>query len=301
MFSWIKNLKKGLTKSSTKINSGLKKIFKSKKIEDVDLEQLHDLLVTSDIGVSVSEEIIEGLRKKKFVNNDLDSIKNEIYISLTKILSPVEKKIVFNSKPHIVLLIGVNGSGKTSSIGKLAKKFSDQNKTVGIIAADTFRAAAVEQLKVWAEKTHSIFFSSQINYDPSALIYKSITESKDQKIDVFLIDTAGRLHNKSNLMDELSKIIRVLSKIDKSYPHEIILVIDGNTGQNSLQQAEKFSEISQITGLIITKLDGTARGGVLIPISKRLKIPIYSITVGESQDDLIDFNAKEFSKALLGL
>ncbi len=300
MFSWIKNLKKGLTKSSVKINDGLKTIFKSKKIAESDLDELHDLLLTSDIGVSVSDEIIETLKKKKLINCDLKSVKHEIHEIMTKILLPVEKKISVDNKPHVFLIIGVNGSGKTSSIGKLAKKFSDQKKVVGIIAADTFRAAAVEQLKVWSEKTNSIFFSTDVNTDPSALIFKSISESK-KNIDIFLIDTAGRLHNKSNLMDELSKIIRVLSKIDKSYPHEVILVIDGNTGQNSIKQAEKFGEISKITGLIITKLDGTAKGGVLLPISKNLNIPIYSITVGESSDDIIDFDAKEFSRALLGI
>lgn len=301
MFSWVKNLKKGLTRSSTKINDGLKRIFTSKKIDEDQLEELQDLLLSSDIGVTVTEEIIATLRKKKFANNDLKSVKLEIHNIITKILTPVEKKILVKNKPQVFLIIGVNGSGKTSCIGKLAKRYSDENKVVGIIAADTFRAAAVEQLRVWSEKSNAIFFSSNLNQDPAALIYKSIIESKENNVDIFLIDTAGRLHNKSNLMDELSKIIRVLSKIDESYPHEIILVLDGNTGQNSLQQAEKFSEISNISGLIVTKLDGTAKGGVILPISKKLNIPIYSLTVGESSEDLIDFNADEFSKALLGI
>ena len=301
MFGWIKNLKKGLNKSSKKINEGLTKIFKSKKINEETLDELQDLLITSDIGISVSDSIIDSLRKKKLNDISLESVKKNINESLIEILLPVQKKLELKSTPHVILMIGVNGSGKTSSIGKLACKFSRTGKKVGIVAADTFRAAAIDQLRVWAERTKSKFYFTNVNSDPAALVYKSYNESIEEKIDVLLIDTAGRLHNKSNLMDELSKIIRVMKKIDEKLPQEIVLVLDGNSGQNSLKQVEKFNEVTSLSGTIITKLDGSAKGGFIVSISKKFKTPIFFIGVGESEDDLIDFNAKEFSKALLSL
>ena len=301
MFGWIKNLKKGLNKSSKKINEGLTNIFKSKKINEETLDELQDLLITSDIGISVSDCIIDSLRKKKLNDISLESVKKNINESLVEILLPVQKKLELKSTPHVILMIGVNGSGKTSSIGKLASKFSRTGKKVGIVAADTFRAAAIDQLRVWAERTKSKFYCTNVNSDPAALVYKSYNESLEEKIDVLLIDTAGRLHNKSNLMDELSKIIRVMKKIDEKLPQEIVLVLDGNSGQNSLKQVEKFNEVTSLSGTIITKLDGSAKGGFIVSISKKFKTPIFFIGVGESEDDLIDFNAKEFSKALLSL
>lgn len=301
MLNWIKKLKKGLNKSSKKLNEGLDQIFKSKKIDNDTLEELEELLITSDIGISVSDEIIQNLQKKKFSNINIDEIKNNIFNSLVFILNPVEKKLIPNSKPYVILMIGVNGSGKTSTIGKLANKFLSQNKKVGIVAADTFRAAAIEQLEIWARKSGSIFFSSKLNSDPAALIYKSYKESLENSLDILLIDTAGRLHNKVNLMDELSKIIRVLNKIDINLPSEVILVLDGNSGQNSIKQVDKFNQVCPLTGLIITKLDGSAKGGFIVSISQKFKIPIFSLGIGESPNDLIDFNAKEFSKALLDI
>ena len=301
MFGWIKNLKKGLNKSSKKINEGLTNIFKSKKINEETLDELQDLLITSDIGISVSDSIIDSLRKKKLNDISLESVKKNINESLVEILLPVQKKLELKSTPHVILMIGVNGSGKTSSIGKLASKFSRTGKKVGIVAADTFRAAAIDQLRVWAERTKSKFYFTNVNSDSAALVYKSYNESLEDKIDVLLIDTAGRLHNKSNLMDELSKIIRVMKKIDEKLPQEIVLVLDGNSGQNSLKQVEKFNEVTSLSGTIITKLDGSAKGGFIVSISKKFKTPIFFIGVGESEDDLIDFNAKEFSKALLSL
>lgn len=299
VLNWFKDLKKGLSKSSNKISDGLKTIFRKKKIDSNTLEELEELLISADVGVSFSSEIINKIRKVKLENTSIDAVKKIIDESIITILKPLEKKEEIKKTPHVILIAGVNGVGKTATVGKLAHKFSKKDKKIGIVAADTFRAAAVEQLEVWSKKTGSIFFSSNTNSDPASLVYTSYEEAKKKKIDVLIIDTAGRLHNKANLMDELSKITRVLSKLDESSPHETVLVLDGNTGQNSIKQAEVFLDICNVTSLIITKLDGTAKGGAIIPISQTLKIPIMSIGVGESKEDLIDFNAEEFSKALL--
>ena len=288
VFSWFKNLKKGLTKSSSKIGDGIKTILKSKKIDDETLNELEDLLITSDIGVSLSEQIIAEIRKSKFVDTSPESVKKTISQSMINILKPLEKEIQFKKKPFVILIVGVNGVGKTATVGKLAYKFSLLKKKVGIVAADTFRAAAIEQLEIWSKKTGSTFFSSVENTDPASLAFSSYEEAKKKNLDILLIDTAGRLHNKSNLMDELSKIIRVLKKLDNDSPSETILVLDGNTGQNSIKQAQVFNEICKISSLIITKLDGTAKGGAIIPIGETLKIPIISLGVGEAKEDLID-------------
>ncbi len=298
---WFKNLKNGLHKSSSKIGDGIKGILNNKKIDESTLEFLEDHLITSDIGVEFSSKIIEKIRKIKIANTGVNSVKKLIQGSMLEILEPLEKEISFLNKPFVFLVIGVNGVGKTATVGKLAFKFSEQKKKVGIVAADTFRAAAVEQLEIWSRKTDSVFFSAPGNSDPASLAYSSYLKAKQQNLDVLIIDTAGRLHNKANLMDELSKIIRVLSKLEKKCPHEVTLILDGNTGQNSIKQAEVFRKVSNVTSLIITKLDGTAKGGAIIPISEKLKIPILGIGIGENKQDLIYFKAKEFSDALLDI
>ena len=299
--NWLLNLKKGLTKSSNKLGDGLKKILKSKKIDDKDLEEMEEWLITSDIGVSLSNEIIEKIRKIKLTDTTTNSIKKTISKSIIEILEPLEKNLIIHNNPFVILVVGVNGVGKTATVGKLAYKFSSRNRKVGIVACDTFRAAAREQLEVWAKKTQSSFFASRDQIDPASLAFSSFEEAKKSNLDVLIIDTAGRLHNKLNLMDELSKIIRVLKKFDEGSPHETILVLDGNTGQNSIKQAEVFNRICNIDSLIITKLDGTAKGGAVIPIGQTLKIPILSLGVGEKKEDLIDFKAKDFSEALLDI
>ena len=299
VFNWLKNLKKGLTKSSTKISDGLKTILVKKKIDDDTLSEIEELLISSDVGVLFASEIVNNLKRSKLSDVSLVSVKENINKSINKILKPLESKIELNCKPKVLLVVGVNGTGKTATVGKLAHKFVKLNKKVGVVAADTFRDAAVEQLKIWSERSQCIFFSGKADSDPAALVYSSYHKAKETNIDLLLIDTAGRLHNKSNLMDELSKIIRVIKKLDEKSLYEIILVLDGNTGQNSIKQAEKFNDICELNSLVITKLDGTSKGGSLIPIAKSLKIPILAVGVGESKEDLIDFNANEFSKALL--
>jgi len=298
--NWFKNLKDGLSKSSEKISSGLKKILKSKKIDKETLDNLEELLIESDLGINFTSEIITEIEKNKLIDTSSQNVASLIQKKIYDLLSPLEKDFVISHRPHIILVVGVNGAGKTATIGKIASKFSKEKK-IGLVAADTFRAAASEQLQVWAERTQSVFFSGKESSDPASLAYSSVKKAMLDNFDLLLIDTAGRLHNKTDLMNELSKIIRVLKKIDDSFPHEILLVLDGNIGQNSITQAQTFKEICGIDGLIVTKLDGTAKGGVIVPIANEMKIPIYALGVGESQDDLIKFDAESFSKALMEL
>ena len=298
---WFKKLKTSLSKSSDKISGGIKKILKSKKIDESTLQELEELMISSDLGVESSSKIIQELKKSKLLNPSSEKVKEIIKKKLKETLAPLEKKIDLTKNLFVILVVGVNGVGKTATIGKLADKFLKDGKKVGMVAADTFRAAAVEQLKIWADRTQSEFFSAKELSDPAALAYKSVITAKEKKLDILLIDTAGRLHNKTDLMNELSKIIRVIKKIDESIPSETILILDGNIGQNSIRQAEVFKEICDIDSLIVTKLDGSAKGGALIPIAEKLKIPISFIGTGESKEDLAQFDADQFCSALLGI
>tara|TARA_B100001559_G_scaffold295285_1_gene277566 strand:+ start:345 stop:1256 length:912 start_codon:yes stop_codon:yes gene_type:complete len=301
VFEWFKKLTSGLSKSSEKISDGIKKVIKGKKIDETTLEELEELLISSDLGANFSSGIIEDLRKSKMIEPSSEKVRSIIQKKIENLLQPLEKKVDLKTKPFIFLIVGINGVGKTATVGKLANKYINAKKRVGLVAADTFRAAATEQLKIWSDKTSSEFFSAKEFSDPAALSFESIQEAIKKNLDVLIVDTAGRLHNKSDLMDQLKKIIRVIKKIDESFPNQITLVLDGNIGQNSIRQAEVFKEICEIDSLIITKLDGTAKGGVIVPIAELLKIPILAVGTGEKKEDLIDFKAKDFSKALLGL
>lgn len=301
VFGWIKKLKSGLSKSSKKISTSINKVIKGKKIDDTTLLELEEILISSDMGVKFSSELIDELRKAKMVDPSVLKVKKIIEKKIVSILQPLEKKNEKIKKPQVFLVVGVNGVGKTATVGKIAHKFSSEGKKVGVVAADTFRAAAVEQLKVWSERTGSEFFFAEEKSDPAALAFESINKALEKKIDVLIIDTAGRLHNKNDLMNELTKIIRVIKKINEDFPTEITLVLDGNIGQNSVKQAEVFKEICDIDSIIITKLDGTAKGGVLIPIAELLNLPISYIGTGEQKEDLINFKAREYTQALLDL
>ena len=301
VFGWFKKLTSGLSKSSEKISDGIKKVIKGKKIDEETLSELEEILISSDMGVKFSLEIIEDLRKSKMIDPSVIKIKKVIQKKIINLLEPLEKKKTKTTKPYIFLIVGVNGVGKTATVGKIAHNFFTDGKKVGLVAADTFRAAAVDQLKIWSERTKSEFFSAKEKSDPAALAYESVKQAIEKKIDILIIDTAGRLHNKNDLMNELSKIIRVIKKIDEDFPTEIVLVLDGNIGQNSVKQAEVFKEICDIDSIIITKLDGTAKGGVLIPIAQLLNLPISFIGTGEQKEDLINFKAKEYTEALLDL
>ncbi len=301
VFGWFKKLKSGLSKSSEKLTTKINKVIKGKKIDEATLSELEEILISSDMGVKFSLEVIEDLRKSKMIDPTVIKIKKVIQKKIINLLEPLEKKNTKTTKPYIFLIVGVNGVGKTATVGKIAHNFFTDGKKVGLVAADTFRAAAVDQLKIWSERTKSEFFSAKEKSDPAALAYESVKQAIEKKIDILIIDTAGRLHNKNDLMNELSKIIRVIKKIDEDFPTEIVLVLDGNIGQNSVKQAEVFKEICDIDSIIITKLDGTAKGGVLIPIAQLLNLPISFIGTGEQKEDLINFKAKEYTEALLDL
>ncbi len=301
VFGWFKKLKSGLSKSSEKLTTKINKVIKGKKIDEATLSELEEILISSDMGVKFSLEVIDDLRKSKMIDPTVIKIKKVIQKKIINLLEPLEKKNTKTTMPYIFLIVGVNGFGKTATVGKIAHNFFTDGKKVGLVAADTFRAAAVDQLKIWSERTKSEFFSAKEKSDPAALAYESVKQAIEKKIDILIIDTAGRLHNKNDLMNELSKIIRVIKKIDEDFPTEIVLVLDGNIGQNSVKQAEVFKEICDIDSIIITKLDGTAKGGVLIPIAQLLNLPISFIGTGEQKEDLINFKAKEYTEALLDL
>lgn len=302
--TWFQKLKSSLSKSSSSISQGITKIITSKRLDEATLRDLEDLLISADIGVDSSVSIIENLKKEKF-NKDVDisEIKTFLADQIEIKLASSYKKLIFNKdqSPHIMIVVGVNGSGKTTTIAKLANNFKKDGAKVLIGAADTFRAAAIEQITSWASRLNIEIVASDIVKDAASIAYDTVKKAKDDKFDVAIIDTAGRLQNRSELMDELAKIIRVIKKQDTEAPHSIILTLDATAGQNAIQQAKVFNEIANITGLIITKLDGTAKAGYIISIAQEIGLPIHYIGIGESVDDLNDFDIKSFSRLIVGL
>ncbi len=302
--SWLKKLTEGLKKTSSSAKSKISGIFIGKKIDTDTIESLEEALISSDLGVSASQKIVKEFEKNySGKTSDQEELLEALSKSITNILEPLEKELIVSDDyhPHIMMLVGVNGSGKTTTAGKLAKRFSQQGKKVILVAADTFRAAAIEQLKGWAEKTSVELISAERGADPAALVYQSIEKARIQKTDLILIDTAGRLQNRIELMEELAKIVRVIKKLEPEAPHDSLIVLDGTVGQNALSQLRAFLDVAAITGLIMTKLDGSARGGVLVALAEEFGLPIHLIGVGETAEDLQDFNAIAYSRALLGL
>ena len=300
MSSWIDKLKNGLKKSSSKLSEGITDVFTKRKIDAETLEELEEILLMSDIGFSAASQIIKNFSAKKMNKDASDKeIKEALSIEVADILSPCSQQfVILPQKPHVVLMIGVNGAGKTTTIGKLAHKFKD--KKISLIAGDTFRAAAVEQLKVWGERNNvKVYFGAQ-GCDAAGLCFDALTKATEEGDDIVFIDTAGRLQNKKNLTDELKKIVRVIQKVLPEAPHHTLLCLDATTGQNALDQVKTFKEIANINGLIINKLDGTAKGGIIVAIAKESPLPVYFLGVGEGIDDLIGFDAKSFAKSLLG-
>ena len=303
--SLFNKFKLGLGKSSAGLSAGFKNIFSKKKIDDDVLTEFEDLLITADTGVEVAKELRNDFKNFK-VDKKLESHEEILKLIADKMainLLRYEKdlSLMGNAKTSVIVISGVNGAGKTTTIGKLGKYFKDTSKSVVFGAADTFRAAAIDQLQVWATKVKVDIIKSEINSDPASVAFKTAEFAKKNQIDIALIDTAGRLQNKKNLMEEYRKIINVLKKIDPSYPNEVILVLDATTGQNALNQVEEFSKIHDLTGLIITKLDSTAKGGVVLAICKKYNLPIVAIGMGEKENDLHPFKAEYFAKALLGV
>ena len=303
--SLFNKFKIGLKKSSSGLTDGFKNIFSKKKINEDVLAEFEELIISSDAGVDVAKELRKDFEKFQ-IDKKLDDHQEILKLMADKLaieLLKYEKdlSLMGNAKSLVIVVSGVNGAGKTTSIGKLGKYFKDNNRSVVFGAADTFRAAAIDQLQVWATKVKVDIIKSEINSDPASVAFKTAEFAKKNQIDIALIDTAGRLQNKKNLMEEYKKIINVLKKIDPSYPNEVILVLDATTGQNALNQVEEFSKIHDLTGLIITKLDSTAKGGVVLAICKKYNLPIVAIGMGEKETDLHPFNAEYFAKALLGI
>ena len=303
--SLFDKFKKGLNLSSSNLSSGIKNIFSKKKIDQTVLSQFEDFLVSADVGVETANELKKEFEKLK-IDKSLTDFKEVIKIlakKISNILSPFEKDLLSlnSSKPTIIIVSGVNGVGKTTTIGKLGKFYKDNEKSLIFGAADTFRAAAIEQLELWSNKINVNIIKSDTGSDPASVAYKTATYAKEKNIDVALIDTAGRMQNKKNLMDEYKKIFNVLKKIDQNFPNETILVLDATTGQNALNQVEEFTKIHNVTGLIITKLDSTAKGGIVLAICKKYKLPILAVGMGENETDLHPFNAEYFAKGLLQL
>ena len=284
--------------------SGVSSLFTDKKLDDVTLEELEDLLITSDLGVSAAGQLTKNLAEKKF-NKDIteEDIRTSFADDIADILKPVAKAINIDPSlsPHVILVCGVNGSGKTTTIGKLAQQWKDDGKQVCLAAGDTFRAAAIEQLLVWGQRTGTPVITHPQGSDPAALAFDAISKCRENGTDILLIDTAGRLQNRSELMDELAKIVRVIKKQIPEAPHDCLLVLDGTVGQNAHSQVKTFLDVVNISGLIVTKLDGSARGGVIVSLAKEFGLPVHAVGVGEDALDLRPFNADFFAKSLMGL
>ena len=274
----------------------------SKQIDEELLEDIETQLLMADVGVEATRRIIDDLTEKSERKElkDAQALMDRLRLLLSEILEPCSAPLELTHKPHVILMVGVNGVGKTTTIGKLAKKFQQDGKSVMLAAGDTFRAAAVEQLQVWGERNNIHVTAQHTGADSASVIYDALQSAQRRDIDVLIADTAGRLHTKSNLMDELAKVKRVMHKLDPSAPHEVMLVVDAGTGQNALNQAEQFHKSINLTGVTITKLDGTAKGGIIFALADKLEIPIRFIGVGEGIDDLREFNASDFIEALFG-
>ena len=298
----FKKITEGLRKTSKNFESGLDNIFNKSKPSEEILQDLEDFMISSDIGIALTEKIIANVKNQKFSDKELNK-NNFIKIlkgEMLSILKPAERNI-FNHQNSLqtILVCGVNGTGKTTTIGKLCKILKNNNSKVIVGAADTFRAAAIEQIENWCKKNNVDIEKSNPGSDPASVAFKTIEKAKNNNYNFCIIDTAGRLHNKKNLMEEFSKIIRVIKKVDQQAPQKIIIVLDATTGQNALNQIEEFNKICKLSGIIMTKLDGTAKGGVLLTITEKYKLPIFAIGVGEQEDDLQPFNADNFIEAFL--
>ncbi|MEL6755426.1 MAG: signal recognition particle-docking protein FtsY, partial [Pseudomonadota bacterium] len=301
---FFSKLSSGLAKSSSKMGSSITSLFSKRKLDDEALEDLEDILLTSDMGGKVSARIVQNLAKTRM---DKDVTDEEIKLALADeieaIMSPREEIVDFSdgSRPRVVLFVGVNGSGKTTTIGKIASKLQEQGAKALLVAGDTFRAAAIEQLTVWGERAGIPVLAKEPGADAAGLVYEAIEKAKAEDLDLVLVDTAGRLQNKSELMAELAKIVRVTRKLDPDAPHDVILVLDATVGQNALSQVEAFRHTADVSGIVMTKLDGTAKGGVLVAIAEAHALPIHFVGIGEKAEDLQPFSARAYARALVGL
>ena len=299
---WLSRLKEGLSKSSKSITGSITAIFTKRKLDKETLQELEDTLIQADLGIAVAERIIKAVSHGRYDKEiDPEEVKQILADEVAKVLKPVEVPFNFGSeKPFVILVVGVNGSGKTTTIGKLGSIAASEGFKVMFAACDTFRAAAIEQLTVWGERIGATTMSRPTGADSAGLAFDALKQAREDGTDILFIDTAGRLQNKAYLMDELDKVVRVIKKQDEAAPHAVLLVLDATTGQNALAQADVFTKVAGVTGLIMTKLDGTARGGILVAIAEKFKLPIHAIGVGESIDDLQPFDAQAFARAIAG-
>ncbi len=300
---WFARLRKGLARTSEKLGSGITDLFTKSKFDAATLDDLEDLLIQADLGLDAATRITEEVGRQRHERGlDGEGVRRVVAAEVEKSLTDVARPLVVTDrKPFVILMAGVNGSGKTTTIGKLAQKFRAEGKSVMVAAGDTFRAAAVDQLRVWAERVGVPIVTKDIGADASGLAYEAVERALAENMDVLLIDTAGRLQNRAELMQELEKIVRVIGKVDANAPHASLLVLDATVGQNALSQVDLFRKTAGITGLVMTKLDGTARGGILVAVAEKFGLPIHFIGVGEGVNDLEPFDAKDFARALVGL
>jgi len=301
---WLSRLRSGLAKSTKKVAESITGLFTKKKLDQQTLDELEDALIQADLGVTVAARLVEKLGKERFGKEVTDEeVRAAFADDIAEILQPVATSLAIDParKPHVVLVVGVNGSGKTTTIAKLANLYKSEGRKVMLAAGDTFRAAAVEQLKIWGDRAGVPVVARDSGADAAGLAYEALERAKAEGCDVLLIDTAGRLHNKSNLMDELAKIVRVIRKLDPDAPHSCLLVLDATTGQNAHAQVETFKTMSPVDALVVTKLDGSAKGGVLVALAEKFRLPVVAVGVGEGIDDLRPFEARAFARGLMGL
>lgn len=300
--NWFSRLKEGLKNTSSRIGSGIAGIVTRRKLDDETINELEELLISADFGVEAAGRIMESVRKTRFGKEITEEeLKEALAVEIEALLAPVAKPLAVTEGPdlQVIMMVGVNGNGKTTSIGKIAHNFIQLGHKTALAACDTFRAAAVEQLAVWGKRAGAEFYSGAEGADPASVCYQAIEKSRAGGVKVLLVDTAGRLQNKSNLMVELAKITAVCGKIAPGAPHNVVLVLDGTTGQNAISQVENFKKIANVTGLVITKLDGTAKGGIVVALAGKFGLPVHAVGVGEGIDDLRPFEAGEFARSLV--
>src|SRR5437868_6459098 len=302
--SWWRRLSSGLKRTSTSLGTAVADLVTKRKLDRAMLEDLEDVLLRADLGTVVAARIAAAVGHGRYDKAiSADEVKAVVASEVEKVLAPVAKPLAIDAakKPFVILVVGVNGSGKTTTIGKLAARLSSEGRKVMLAAGDTFRAAAIEQLKIWGERTKSPVIAGAQGSDSASLAFNALGAARDQQFDVLLIDTAGRLQNKAELMNELEKVVRVIRKVDATAPHAVLLVLDATVGQNALSQVEAFARTAGVTGLVMTKLDGTARGGILVALAEKHKLPVHFIGVGEGIDDLAPFTARDFAQAIAGI